>query len=82
MSIIKVDDRGRIILPKRLREGVRRVLLIPAGPFMLLIPLRGEPSEIAEGWLPSEMERTELKEIAEDMAKEDAVKRARRRGQL
>ncbi len=36
-----MDDEGRITLPKRLREGVRNVVLIPAGSHMVLIPLRG-----------------------------------------
>ncbi len=79
MSVVVVDDKGRITLPKRLREGVRKVVLIPAGSHIVLIPLRGEPREIAEGWLRTGKGRGKLKEVAEGRARMDALERAGRR---
>ncbi len=82
MSVVGVDERGRITLPKRLREGVKRVVIIPVGTHLVLIPLRGEPEKYAEGWLDTDRDRRELKAEAERLAREDAVKRAKRRKQL
>ncbi len=82
MSVVGVDERGRITLPKRLREGVKKVVIIPVGSHMVLIPLRGEPEKFSEGWLDTDKERHDLKAEAEKLAREDAVNRAKRRGQL
>ena len=42
MSILEVDSKGRMTLPKRIRESLnirRRVLLINAGDHLKIIPL-------------------------------------------
>ena len=57
-------------------------MIIPAGSFLVVVPIPKEPLEVAGGWLPSKLERRRLKELAEDAAKEDALKRAKRRKQI
>jgi len=57
-------------------------VIIPAGSFLVVVPIPKEPLEVAGGWLPSNLERRRLKELAEDAAKEDALKRAKRRKQI
>jgi len=82
MSVVKIDERGRMTLPKALGLRETRVVIIPAGSFFVLVPIPEKPLEAAEGWLPSDMERKKLKELAEKAAREDALKRAKRRKQL
>jgi hypothetical protein len=64
--------------------GIRgtKAVVIPAGNFFVTIPLPKAPREEAEGWLTTGKERRQLKKLAESTAKRDAVKRAKRRGQL
>lgn len=52
---------------------MRRVVRIPAGSHMVLIPLKGEPREVAEGWLRTEKSSRELKEVAERRTRMDAL---------
>ena len=82
MAVVPVDDRGRITLPKdTIARGVRAVV-IPAGTFVVVIPLPKEPLKQARSWLPSKRSRQDLKKMAEVLAKRDAMKRARRRKQI
>jgi len=64
--------------------GVRetKAVIIPAGSFLVVVPIPKEPLKVAGGWLPSNLERRQLEELAEDAAKEDALKRAKRRKQI
>ncbi len=78
MAIVGIDDRGRITIPKKIRGEAKKAILLPAGSFAVLIPIR-EPKTVAEGWLKTDKERNELKRLAEERAKEDAISRARKR---
>jgi len=81
MAVIAVDDRGRMTFPKE--TGVReRVVLIPAGPFYIVVPLPSKPEEHAGRWLESAKSRKELKAAAERLASKEAEQRAKRRKQL
>ncbi len=82
MSVVRVDERGRLTLPKK--TGIRntRVAVIPAGSFVVLIPIPPKPSKYAKDWLDTDKGRKELKKLAEDLARKDAVERAKRRNQL
>lgn len=82
MAIVKVDERGRMTIPKELGVRKTKTIIIPAGSFFVVIPLPKVPHEEAEGWLSTKKDREGLKALAERMAREDAVKRARRRKQL
>ncbi|MEZ0345311.1 MAG: AbrB/MazE/SpoVT family DNA-binding domain-containing protein [Infirmifilum sp.] len=82
MAVVKVDERGRIVIPKEFNVRRTKVVIIPSGSFLVLIPLPTPPPEGAGGWLPSSRSRTELKKAAEEAAMRDAVARAKRRKQL
>ncbi|RLG59204.1 VapB-type antitoxin [Candidatus Geothermarchaeota archaeon] len=81
MSIVAVDKRGRLTLPRK--TGVRntKAVVIPAGSFIVVIPLPPKPGEHAKNWLKTSKGRAELKASAEKLARRDAVKRAKRRRQ-
>jgi len=78
-TVVKIDERGRVTLPKSLGVRGDRATVISAGTFLVFIPISGKPAEAAKGWLKSKRQRDELKRIAERRAREDAVARAKRR---
>jgi bifunctional DNA-binding transcriptional regulator/antitoxin component of YhaV-PrlF toxin-antitoxin module len=82
MSVVEIDERGRLTVPKKMGLRKSRALIIPAGTFFVTIPLPKTPQKEAENWLSTEKERKELKIQAEKTAREDAVNRAKRRQQL
>lgn len=82
MAIVRVDERGRMTIPKELGVRETKTIIIPAGSFFVVIPLPKVPHKEAEGWLSIKKDRGGLKALAERMARGDAVKRARRRKQL
>ena len=76
--MVNVDERGRLTLPKETGVRKTRAVVIPAGSFIVIVPLPSKPSEYAKDRLKTEKERKELKKEAERLAREDAVKRVRR----
>ena len=80
--MVEIDERGRMTVPKKMGLRKSRALIIPAGSFFVTVPLPKAPQKEAEKWLPTSKERKELKIQAEKLAREDAVKRAKRRRQL
>jgi len=82
MAIVAIDDRGRLTIPSQLHIRNTTATLIPAGPFMIIIPLPSHPVEASGGWLQTKRSIKELKSLAEKQAHRDAVKRAKRRKQL
>jgi len=82
MSVVEIDERGRMTVPKKLGLRKSRAIIIPAGSFFVTIPLPKTPQKEAEKWLPTNKEHKELKILAEKAAREDAVNRAKRRHQL
>ena len=82
MAIAVVDEKGRLTLPKKLNIRDTRIIIIPAGSFLILIPIPPKPSEHATNWLKTNKSRRELKELAEKTALKDAVERTKRRNQL
>ena len=82
MSVVEIDERGRMTVPKKLGLRKSRAIMIPAGSFFVTIPLPKVPQKEAEKWLPTNKEHRELKNLAEESATEDAVNRAKRRNQL
>jgi bifunctional DNA-binding transcriptional regulator/antitoxin component of YhaV-PrlF toxin-antitoxin module len=81
MSVVKIDERGRVTLPKLMRDSERAVV-IPAGSFAVVIPVPRAPEVHAANWLSSKRSGKELKHTAEKRARDDAVKRAKRHRQL
>ena len=82
MAVVVIDDRGRLTIPSELHVRDTKATLIPAGPFMIIIPLPSHPVEASGGWLRTKRSINELKSLAEKQARRDAVKRAKRRKQL
>ena len=82
MSVVEIDERGRMTIPKKIGLKKSRAIVIPAGSFFITIPLPETPEKEAENWLPTNKDRKQLKKEAEELAKEDAVNRAKRRHQL
>jgi bifunctional DNA-binding transcriptional regulator/antitoxin component of YhaV-PrlF toxin-antitoxin module len=82
MSVVEIDERGRMTIPKKMGLKKSRAVVIPAGSFFVTIPLPKTPEREAENWLPTNKERKELKVEAEKLAQEDAVNRTKRRHQL
>jgi len=82
MSVVEIDERGRMTVPKKIGIRKARALVIPAGSFFVTIPLPKIPERDAEKWLSTKKERGELKAQAELEARKDAVVRAKRRRQL
>jgi hypothetical protein len=82
LSIVEIDERGRMTVPKKLAPRKSRAIVIPAGSFFVTIPLPQAPQKEAEKWLPTNKDHKELKVFAEKTATQDAVNRAKRRSQL
>ncbi|MCL5876715.1 MAG: VapB-type antitoxin [Candidatus Bathyarchaeota archaeon] len=82
MSVVEIDERGRMTIPKKIGLKKSRAIVIPAGSFFITIPLSAHPQKNAQGWLPTSKGRAELKTEAELMAQHDAAERAKRRRQL
>jgi bifunctional DNA-binding transcriptional regulator/antitoxin component of YhaV-PrlF toxin-antitoxin module len=82
MSVVEIDERGRMTIPKKLGIKKTRAIVIPASSFFIIIPLSRNSRKSAESWLATTKNRKELKVEAEKLAQEDAVNRAKRRKQL
>ncbi len=82
MAVVAVDERGRLTIPKELAVRSTSVTLIPAGPFFIVIPVPNRPLESSAKWLDSKRTRKSLKALAEKTARQDAVKRAKRRKEI
>ena len=82
LAVVVIDERGRFTIPSEMQVRDTKATLIPAGPFMIIIPLPTHPVEASSSWLRTKLSRKELKVLAEKQARKDAVKRATRREQL
>ncbi len=76
MSVVELDDKGRITIPKRIRTSLkigRKVLIINAGDHVKIIPLPEDPFEALEGAFSVEKPFSELRREAEALAEEEAL---------
>jgi len=81
VAVVVVDERGRLTIPSELRVRDTKATLIPAGPFLIIVPIPSQPLEASASWLHTKLSNKELKALAEKQARRDAIKRARRRKQ-
>ncbi len=54
MSILEIDEKGRLTLPKKARESLnikKKVLVINAGDHLKIIPLPSDPFQVLHGAL-------------------------------
>jgi len=82
MAVAKVDDRGRIKLPREMVFPGESVIIIDADSYFLGIPIPSDPLLSSGSWLEDAEDVKELKRAAEERAGEDARSRAKRRKQL
>ncbi len=74
MSVVKVDAHRRIYVPRDIPIEADKVVIIPQGSAYLMLPVPKEPVEI-----DVKLSVKELKGVAEDKARRDAVGRASKR---
>ena len=78
MSIVELDSKGRITLPKELRTSLRlgkKVLTINAGDHLKIIPLPQDPLSSLNGVLDIKKPFKELRREAEALAEREAKRR-------
>lgn len=77
MSILDLDSKGRLTLPKEVRESLtigKRVLVLNAGDHIKIIPLPPNPLQVLHGALNIRKPFRELRKQAELAAEEEAKK--------
>ena len=75
MSILELDSKGRITLPKKIRESLdmgEKVLVINAGDHLKVIPLPSDPLRILHGAFNTKKTFKELRKQAELTAQKEA----------
>jgi len=80
MSILQLDSKGRITLPKDVRESLdigKKVLVINAGDHLKLIPLPSNPMQILHGAFNVKKPFRELRKQAELTGEKEARKERR-----
>lgn len=68
MSILKVDRKGRLTIPKEIRESLclgKNVLVINAGDHLKVIPLPSNPLQVLHGAFNVKKSFKELRKQAE-----------------
>ena len=80
MSILELDRKGRLTLPKKTRESLdigKKVLVINAGDHLKIIPLPSDPFRILHGAFNTKKSFKELRKQAELTAQKEAEKERR-----
>ena len=75
MSILELDSKGRLTLPKKIRESLEmgeKVLVINAGDHLKVIPLPSDPFRILHGTFNTKKTFKELRKLAEITAQKEA----------
>jgi len=79
MSILELDSKGRLTLPKEVRQSLnigRKVLIINAGDHLKIIPLPSDPFQTLHGAFNVKKTFKELRKQAELAAENEAGKRS------
>ena len=77
MSILELDSKGRLTLPKEIRESLdlkKKLLIINAGDHLKIIPLPSNPLQILHGTFNVKKPFKELRTRAELTAETEAKK--------
>lgn len=75
MSIQDLDEKGRLTLPKEIRESLaigKRVLIINAGDHLKVIPLPSDPLKVLHGAFNTKRTFEELRRRAEREGEKEA----------
>ena len=77
MSILELDSKGRLTLPKEIRESLdigKKILIINAGDHLKIIPLPSNPLQTLHGAFNVKKPFKELRKQAELIAENEAKK--------
>lgn len=77
MSILQLDSKGRLTLPKEIRESLdieKKVLIINAGDHLKIVPLPSNPLQILHGAFNVKKSFKELRKQAELTGENEAKK--------
>lgn len=77
MTIQELDSKGRLTLPKEIRESLdigKKILIINAGDHLKIIPLPSNPLQILHGAFNVKKPFKELRKKAELIAENEAKK--------
>jgi bifunctional DNA-binding transcriptional regulator/antitoxin component of YhaV-PrlF toxin-antitoxin module len=77
MSILELDRKGRLTLPKKIRDSSdigKKVLVINAGDHLKIIPLPSDPLRTLHGAFNTKKPFKELRKQAEQTAQKEAKK--------
>jgi len=77
MSILELDSKGRLTLPKEIRESLdmgKKVLIINAGDHLKIIPLPSNPVQTLHGAFSTKKSFKGLRRQAELTGEEEAKK--------
>ena len=70
MSIVEIDERGRVTIPKEMRVDAERAFVIPMGETYMIVPIPKAPIEFEiEATGRTAKERAERKMAAEVRAR-------------
>jgi virulence-associated protein VagC len=75
MSLVEVDERGRVTIPKEMRTDAEKVLIIPLGESYMIVPIPKAPAEHR-----MKVSGKEAKKVAEGRLAAEVKGRARRSG--
>lgn len=78
LSILELDSKGRLTLPKQIRESLdigKKILIINAGDHLKIIPLPSNPLQILHGAFNVKKPFKELRKQAELIAENEAKKK-------
>jgi len=74
MSILELDRKGRLTLPKKIRESLdigKKILIINAGDHLKIIPLPSDPLRTLHGAFNTKKTFKELRKRAELTAQKE-----------
>jgi AbrB family looped-hinge helix DNA binding protein len=77
LSILELDSKGRVTLPKEIRESLdigKKILVINAGDHLKIIPLPSDPFQTLHGAFNVKKPFGELRKQAELIAEKEAKK--------
>ncbi|MDG7008023.1 MAG: hypothetical protein JRN06_07240 [Nitrososphaerota archaeon] len=74
MSIVEIDERGRVTIPKEMRVEAERALVIPMGETYMVVPIPVAPAK-----LDLKVSGKSAKEVAERRLSSEVRKRSQRR---
>jgi bifunctional DNA-binding transcriptional regulator/antitoxin component of YhaV-PrlF toxin-antitoxin module len=78
LSILELDNKGRVTLPKHIRESLdigKKILIINAGDHLKIIPLPSNPLQILHGAFNVKKPFKELRKQAELTAENETKKK-------